>query len=230
MKTLDSPTFNGRHVRLEPLEDAHAEALLAAANESRSTFGLTLVPSHRAGMEAYIAAALAEREQGQSIPFVVRDGGGAIVGSTRYMCIEHWKWPGEAPPPVPDGPDALEIGCTWYAERVQRTALNTEAKLLLCTHAFERWRVRRVTWKTDERNERSRNAILRLGARFDGVLRANRAGFDNNVRSTAYYSMLAAEWPDAARRLKARLVRTGSSPVFHPTPSTRTARKCAVSF
>jgi len=211
MKTLDSPAFlPGRHVRLEPLEDGHADALLAAANQSRTTFGLTLVPSHRAGMEAYIAAALAERERGESIPFVVKDAADAVVGSTRYMCIEHWQWPNEGPPPepVPDGPDAVEIGCTWYAERVQRTALNTEAKLILCSHAFERWRVRRVTWKTDERNERSRNAILRLGARFDGVLRANRAGFDNRVRSTAFYSMLAAEWPEARRALVRALERT----------------------
>lgn len=208
MKNVDSPAFlAGRHVRLEPLEEAHAEALLAAANESRATYGLTLVPSHRAGMEAYIAAAHVEREQGLSIPFVVRDATGTVVGSTRFMCIEHWTWPGDPPAPTPDGPDAVEIGCTWYAERVQRTALNTEAKLLLCSHAFERWGVRRVTWKTDERNERSRNAILRLGARFDGVLRAHRAGFDNVVRSTAFYSMLAAEWPDARRALICRLER-----------------------
>lgn len=211
MKTLDSPAFlPGRHVRLEPLEAGHAEALLAAANESRATFGLTLVPSHQAGMEAYIKTALAERDRGESIPFVVRDGSGTVVGSTRYMCIEHWQWPSGVPAdPVPGGPDAVEIGSTWYAERVQRTALNTEAKLILCSHAFEKWRVRRVTWKTDERNERSRNAILRLGARFDGVLRAHRPGFDapvSNVRSTAFYSMLAAEWPEAAQKLKRALL------------------------
>ena len=207
MKTLDSLSFTGRHVRLEPLLQAHAQPLLDAANESRGTFGLTLVPSNRAGMDAYIAKALSELERGQSIPFVVRDGTGEIVGSTRFMCIEWWEWPGEPAAPLPNGPDAVEIGCTWYAERVQRTALNTEAKLLLCTHAFEEWRVRRVTWKTDERNARSRAAIQRLGASFDGVLRANRAGFDGLVRSTAYYSMLANEWPSARRALAARLER-----------------------
>ena len=125
------------------------------------------------------------------------------------MCIEHWKWPGEPPAPLPalEAPDAVEIGFTWYAERVQRTALNTEAKLLLCTHAFERWEVRRVTWKTDERNARSRAAIARLGARFDGVLRANRADADNVVRSTACFSMLAGEWPEARSGLLRHLSR-----------------------
>jgi RimJ/RimL family protein N-acetyltransferase len=204
---LEWPAFAGRHVRLEPLEMGHAEGLLAAADESRATYGLTFVPSDRPSMESYIATALAEQARGESIPFVVRDASGVIAGSTRFMCIEHWKWPGEPAPPVPSGPDAVEIGFTWYAERVQRTALNTEAKLLLCSHAFERWRVRRVTWKTDERNERSRNAILRLGARFDGVLRAHRAGADGRVRSTAFFSMLAEEWPAARSALVQRLER-----------------------
>jgi RimJ/RimL family protein N-acetyltransferase len=208
MRRLDTPELAGRHVRLGALEQGHAEALLAAANESRTTYGFTFVPADLAGMEAYVATALAEREAGESLPFVVRDATGAIVGSTRFMCIEYWKWWGGAPPePVPDGPDAVEIGFTWYAERVQRTALNTEAKLLLCTHAFERWRVRRVTWKTDSRNERSRAAIARLGARLDGVLRAHRAAADNTVRSTAFFSMLAEEWPEAREKLVQRLER-----------------------
>ncbi len=208
MRAYDCPVLVGRHARLEPLGLEHASELLAAANESRATYGLTTVPASDTEMEAYIVAALAERHDGRSLPFVVRDGGGVVAGSTRFMEIEHWSWPGGAPvPPVPEGPDAVEIGFTWYAERVQRTALNTEAKLLLCTHAFERWKVRRVTWKTDERNARSRAAILRLGARFDGVLRANRPGADNQVRSTAFFSMLAEEWPEARRALLARLAR-----------------------
>jgi RimJ/RimL family protein N-acetyltransferase len=204
---LESLTFAGRHVRLEPLEPSHADGLLAAAEESRRTYALTTVPTDRPAMDAYIAAALAEQARGESIPFVVRDAAGAVAGSTRFMCIERWTWPGEPAAPVPTGPDAVEIGFTWYAERVQRTALNTEAKLLLCSHAFERWRVRRVTWKTDARNERSRNAILRLGARFDGVLRAHRAGADGQVRSTAFFSMLAEEWPAARSALVQRLER-----------------------
>lgn len=202
-------TFVGRHVRLEPLEMAHAPGLLAAANEARSTFSFTLVPSDLAGFERYVATALGERERGESMPFVVRDAAGAIAGSTRYMMIERWSWPDAAMPPIPSGPDALEIGFTWYAERVQRTALNTEAKLLLCTHAFDVWGVRRVTWKTDARNLRSRAGIERLGAKLDGVLRANRPGADGAVRDTACYSMLRSEWPEAKAKLAARLVQGG---------------------
>ena len=205
MRRLDSPRLSGRHVRLEPLDVEHAAALLAAANASRATYDFTLVPGTLTGMEAYIVTALSEQDHGQSIPLLVRDAAGQAVGTTRFMCIEWWRWPGEPPAPVPSGPDAVEIGCTWYTERVQRTALNSEAKLLLCSHAFERWGVRRVTWKTDERNARSRAAIQRLGARFEGVLRAHRAGADNVVRSTAFYSMLAEEWPEARRALVRRL-------------------------
>jgi N-acetyltransferase len=205
MKILEPLMLAGRHVHLEPLQPDHAPALLAAANESRATFAFTFVPDDLAGMRAYVATALAEQERGESMPFAVRDRAGVVVGSTRFMSIERWRWPGAPPEPTPVGPDALEIGTTWYAERVQRTALNTEAKLLLCTHAFERWRVRRVLWKTDARNQRSRAAILRVGARFDGVLRAHRPGADGVVRDSAFFSMLASEWPDAKTALLRRL-------------------------
>ena len=205
MTTLATLTLSGNHVRLEPLLAEHAPLLLAAANEARRTFAFTLVPRDLAGMQAYVAAALDEQVRGLSLPFVVRDRAGDVVGSTRYMEIERWAWSGPPPAPVPSGPDALEIGFTWYAERVQRTALNTEAKLLLCAQAFERYGVRRVTWKTDARNARSRAAILRIGARFDGVLRAHRPAADGVVRDTAFYSMLSAEWPEARRALVTRL-------------------------
>jgi RimJ/RimL family protein N-acetyltransferase len=207
MRLLEPLTLTGRHVRLVPLRPEHAPLLIAAANESRATYGLTLMPEDLAGMATYVAAALADQERGESLPFAVCDGTGAPVGSTRFMSIEHWRWPGPPPEPLPTGPDAVEIGYTWYAERVQRTAVNTEAKLLLCTHAFEQWRVRRVLWKTDARNERSRAAIMRLGARFDGVLRAHRPGADGTVRDTAFFSMLASEWPEAKAALLARLER-----------------------
>lgn len=215
MPILPSVRLSDRNVRLEPLATEHAPSLLAAANESRATYAFTIVPADLASMEAYVATALAEQSRGESVPFVVRDGKGVIVGSTRYMMIEWWPWPG-APaqrPELPNvseaskeaGPDALEIGFTWYAERAQRTALNTSAKLLLCAHAFERWRVRRVTWKTDARNLRSRAAILRIGAKFEGVLRAHRPASDGTVRDAAFYSMLAQEWPEAKRALMQRL-------------------------
>jgi RimJ/RimL family protein N-acetyltransferase len=154
---------------------------------------------------------------------VVRDArdargpGGDVVGSTRFTSIETWRWSGEPPPPVPGGPDVVEIGFTWYAERAQRTALNTEAKLLLCTQAFEVWGVRRVMWKTDARNERSRAAILRLG-----VLRAHRPAADGQtVRDTAFFSMLRDEWPEAKRRLEARL--DGAAPLPPREGATRDA-------
>lgn len=198
-------TIAGRHVRLEPLADLHAPALLAAADAGRATFALTFVAADLEGMRAYIRGTLDDQDRKTALPFVVKDANGVVVGTTRFMTIEWWKWPGAPPAPIPDGPDVVEIGGTWYAERVQRTALNTEAKLLLCTHAFETWRVRRVTWKTDARNERSRNAILRLGARFDGVLRAWQPAADGGVRDTAFYSMLASEWPEARAKLEQRL-------------------------
>ncbi|NUP08728.1 MAG: GNAT family N-acetyltransferase [Polyangiaceae bacterium] len=207
MRFLEPVSLSGRHVHLEPLELEHAPLLLAAAEPARATYTFTLVPRDLPGMSDYVAAAVAERERGEGLPFVVRDAARTVVGSTRFYSIERWKWDGTPAEPIPTGPDAVEIGFTWYAERVQRTALNTEAKLLLCTHAFERWRVRRVTWKTDSRNERSRAAIQRLGARLDGILRAHRPGADGIVRDTAFFSMLASEWPQAKARLRAFLDR-----------------------
>lgn len=209
--------LSGKHVRLEPLLIAHAEGLFWAAAASRATYVLCgsptqPVPTTRAEMRTFIETAHAEEERGQSLPFTVFDAAGDVVGTTRYMTMEWWHWSGPPPEPVPTGPDVLEIGWTWYAERVQRTAINTESKLLLCTHAFEALRVRRVSWKTDARNERSRAAILRLGARFDGILRAHRVAADGAVRDTAYYSMLAAEWPEAKRGLEAKLARRTASP------------------
>jgi N-acetyltransferase len=206
MMTSGPLTLRGRHVVLEPLAVEHAEPLLALLDENRSVYALQLLPPDLAGLRAWIAAALDGRERGAAVPFVVRRAaGGEIVGTTRFMNVERWGWPGPPPAPVPDGPDVVEIGGTFYAIAAQRTAVNTETKLLLCTQAFEAWKVRRISWQTDARNERSRAAILRLGARFDGILRAHRVGADGTVRDTAWYSMLAAEWPEARARLVARL-------------------------
>jgi N-acetyltransferase len=210
MARLDRVTLSGEHVRLVPLEEGQAEGLLAAAEPARGTYAWQRVPETLDGMRAFVRTALDEEARGESLPFAVLDAAGSVVGTTRYMSIEWWAWHAPPPEPRPVGPDVLEIGWTWYAERVQRTAVNTEAKLLLCTHAFEVLRVRRVSWKTDARNARSRAAILRLGAKFDGVLRAHKIGADGAVRDSAYYSMLAAEWPEAKRSLEARLAR-GSS-------------------
>ncbi len=203
---LDRVELAGRHVRLDPLSPDHVEPLLRVASGPRATFALTLVPDSLPAMQAYVDTLLSDHARGEGLPFVVRDADGEVVGATRFLAVEWWSWaPNPPPEPVPLGPDVVEIGGTWYAERAQRTALNTEAKLLLCTHAFETLGVRRVSWKTDARNTRSRAAIERLGARFDGVLRAHRSGFDGAVRDTAFYSMLAAEWGVAKAALVARL-------------------------
>ncbi len=160
MRPLDRVTLSGRHVRLVPLDLAHAQPLLRAADASRATYDLQPVPTSVEDMRVFIGEALAEEERGESLPFaVLAADGGLVLGTTRFMAIEWWRWPGPPPEPRPVGPDVLEIGRTWYAERVQRTAVNAQTKLLLCTHAFETLRVRRVSWKTDARNARSRAAI-----------------------------------------------------------------------
>lgn len=195
-------------VVLEPMSLDHAEGLLAAASARRGTYGLTLVPASAEAMRAYIELGLSDQARGVSIPFVTRDARTRrVLGSTRFMNIEHWTWPPPSSPlqRTPDQADALEIGSTWLTEDAQRTAVNTHAKLLMLTHAFEGWGVRRVMLKTDARNVRSRAAIERIGARFDGVLRANMPAFDGAVRDTAYYSILAAEWPEVRARLQERL-------------------------
>ncbi|HMK13087.1 MAG TPA: GNAT family protein [Acidimicrobiales bacterium] len=199
-------TLAGSHVVLVPLSMEHASALARASNGDRSTFGLTWVPDGLADAERYIAKALADQTAGTAVPFATtRAEDGEIVGSTRYMNIERWAWDSAGA-----DPDAVEIGSTWLAPTVQRTPLNTEAKLLMLTHAFEVWQVQRVTLKTDARNERSRNAILRLGAHFDGILRANMPAYDGPwPRDSAFYSIVASEWPTVRSGLRAKLGKYG---------------------
>ena len=200
-------TLEGRWVRLEPLGRGHAAGLLAAASGSRDTYGFTTVPGTAAETTAYIGGALAEQAAGRALPFATIDRArGAVVGCTRLFNIEFWPWPAGNPNQRGvDRPDAAEIGWTWLAASAQRTPINTEAKLLMLTHAFDVWRVHRVSLMTDARNQRSRNAILRLGARFDGVLRAARPASDGAIRDTAAFSILEAEWPAVRANLEARL-------------------------
>jgi RimJ/RimL family protein N-acetyltransferase len=200
-------TLTGRAVRLEPLSRAHVDALVAAASESRDTYTLTRVPADPAAMQAYVDEALDETARGAEVPFATVDlRRGRVVGSTRFLHLERWKWPGARVEPIsPVGLDAVEIGATWLAASAQRTHVNTEAKLLMLSHAFEVWRVRRVNLKTDARNARSRANIERIGARYDGTLRAHMPAYDGGVRDTAYYSLLAVEWPAARERLMSRL-------------------------
>jgi RimJ/RimL family protein N-acetyltransferase len=207
MLPLRPVTLADEVVVLEPLSMEHAAGLLEAATARRDTYTLTLVPGTAEAMRAYLELALSEQARGASIPFVTRSAPtGRIVGSTRFMNIERWTWPTPGSPlqRTPEQADAVEIGSTWLAQDAQRTAVNTHAKLLLLTHAFEGWEVRRVTLKTDARNVRSRTAIERLGARFDGILRAHMPAFDGAVRDTAFYSILAAEWPEVRARLLER--------------------------
>jgi RimJ/RimL family protein N-acetyltransferase len=201
--------LEGRHVRLEPLAPGHVEPLLGAAGGSRETYAFTWVPATVEEMDRYVAEALRDRDAGRALPFATVDRAtGQVVGSTRFGNIEYWAWPPGNPHQRGSAlPDVVEIGWTWLAATAQRTAVNTEAKLLMLTHAFETWRVHRVSLMTDARNMRSRNAILRLGARFDGVLRAQRVAVDGQIRDTAAFSILDAEWPEVKSNLAHRLGR-----------------------
>jgi len=205
---LQPVTLQGKHVRLEPLTPAHAAPLAAAAcSGPRDSYAFTLVPANDAEAMNYIDDALALHAADKALPFATVDAAsGVVVGSTRYLNVEFWAWPEGSP--FQRGahvPDVVEIGSTWLAPAAQRTPINTEAKLLMLTHAFEVWRVHRVSLMTDARNTRSRNAILRLGATFDGVLRAARVAFDGGIRDTAAFSIVEAEWPTVKAGLEAKL-------------------------
>ncbi|TBR07763.1 MAG: N-acetyltransferase [Lysobacter sp.] len=180
--------FVGRHVRLEPLRLAHAGELAeAAADGELWNLAFTSVP-HRDDMRRYVIDALDAREGGAAMPFVVRDASGTIIGCTRYYDLA---------PEVP----RLQIGYTWYARRVQRTLLNTEAKRLLFAHAFEYLGCAAVGFETSHLNLRSQAAILRLGATFDGRRRAHMRHRDGSLRDTLVYSVIAEEWPMVRARL-----------------------------
>ncbi|HKZ07308.1 MAG TPA: GNAT family N-acetyltransferase [Methylomirabilota bacterium] len=199
--------LEGRHVRLEPLTVGHAGALAQAASGPRDTYGFTIVPADLAETRRYIEAALADQAAGRALPFAtVARATGRVAGSTRFGNIEFWPWAGGNPHQRgAERPDVVEIGWTWLHADAQRTAINTEAKLLMLTQAFETWRVHAVKLNTDARNARSRAAIERIGARFDGVLRCHRPASDGAIRDTAAFSLLEAEWPAAKARLLARL-------------------------
>jgi RimJ/RimL family protein N-acetyltransferase len=176
--------------------------LVEAASEDRSTYGFTPVPADADGMARYIANLLRRRDAGIALPFVTRRvADDRVVGCTRFDNIEYWDWDeGD------DQPDVAEIGGTWLAASAQRTVVNTEAKLLQMGHAFDRWHVHRLFLKTDARNERSRAAIERIGARFEGVLRnqmpsAARPG----PRDSAMFSVTPDEWPAVRAGLETRL-------------------------
>jgi RimJ/RimL family protein N-acetyltransferase len=201
-----SQVLTGRHVRLEPLAREHMPGLVAAAAEDPTLYRWTTLPLDLEGMSRYVDAALGSRAAGTALPFAtVRLADGKVIGSTRFFDIERWDWPAGHPHADRPGPDGCEIGYTWLAASAIRTPANTEAKILMLEQAFERWRVQRVCFHTDMRNERSRNALARLGAVFEGTLRAHRLASDFIPRDSARFSIIAAEWPGVRQRLTERL-------------------------
>jgi RimJ/RimL family protein N-acetyltransferase len=203
---LGEVTLVGRFVRLEPLSLAHVPGLARAA-DARDTYAITSVPDGEAAMRRYVDEALAERAAGRALPFAtIRASDDQVVGSTRLGHLEYWTWPdGRRARTASLAPDAAEIGWTWLSRAAQRTAINTSAKRLMLGHAFDTWGVVRVHLKTDERNLRSRAAIERLGAKLDGLLRAHMLASDGTPRTSAWYSILASEWPAVRAHLDARL-------------------------
>jgi len=205
-------TLSGRLVRLEPMREDHLGPLLEAATEDRASFGYTYVPGDAAALRRYLEVALEDLETHVALVFTTIDlRDGRVVGSTRFRELEYWNagvWPPRPGRTNPSAiPDAAEIGSTWLAPRAQRTGINTEAKLLMLTHAFEAWQVHRVSLKADTRNLRSHAAILELGAVFEGTRRAHFPAAEGGVRDSNLYSLLAHEWQDAKERLQARLAR-----------------------
>ena len=205
---MQEPVLDGKHVRLEPLAMRHADALVAASAGDAELYRWSPVPQTKADAVKYIETALAWRDAETAVTFaVVRLRDNTVVGSTRFFNLERWAWPAGHPLHGRTTPDACEIGYTWYAPSAVRTVVNTEAKLLLLTYAFESWKVLRVCLHTDVRNERSRAAMLRIGCKFEGILRAHRMAADFIARDSARFSIVAAEWPEVQQRLIARLSR-----------------------
>jgi N-acetyltransferase len=190
MPFVEPITLTGRHATLAPLAREDAPALAAAVQDGELwRLWYTSVPAPEA-TPAWVDAALEMRERAGAMPFVVRDNAtGDIVGSTRYFNVEaaHRR---------------LEIGHTWYARRAQRSAINTECKLLLLTHAFETLGCIAVEFRTNFFNFASRAAIARLGAKQDGILRQHQIQPDGTLRDTVVFSIVDAEWPAVKRHLR----------------------------
>lgn len=190
-------TLVGKHVRLEPLAPEHAPGLRAALSDGELwRLWYTAVPDPD-GLIEYMDTAFRGQQAGTDLPFVVRDGAGEIVGCTRYCRIEQAN-------------HRLEIGYTWYAQRAQRSALNTEAKRLLLGHAFESLKAIAVEFRTHWFNQRSRAAIARLGAKQDGVLRNSSRLPDGSFRDTVVFSIIESEWPAVRQHLDYQLARDRS--------------------
>jgi N-acetyltransferase len=185
--------LQGHHVRLEPLTPEHAAGLAEVGLDDDLWKWIPTPVRTPEEMSAYVHAALQDRATGSALPFaLIEKSSGRAIGSTRYANIEpaHHR---------------LEIGWTWVARPWQRTAINTEAKYLLLRHAFETLKCMRVELKTDSLNERSRAAILRIGASQEGIFRNHMMTASGRIRHTVYFSIVHSEWPDVKARLEARL-------------------------
>ena len=194
-------TLEGRMVRLEPLRLSH-HAQLCEAGLDFDLWRWTPQNVRTAeDMRAYIKEALAEQARGTSLPFATLDpASGKAIGSTRYLNIDASNL-------------RVEIGATWLARKWQRTGANTEAKYLMLRHAFEKLGCMRVEFKTDSRNQQSREAILRLGAKEEGTLRNHMLTWTGRVRHTVYYSIIDSEWPEVKTQMEERLARSSKNVV-----------------
>lgn len=189
-------TLEGQHVRLDPLSLSYEDALIAAAVDGELwTSAVTIVPT-RDTMAAYIETALSAQALGDELPFViVSKANSKVVGTTRYYDIR----PADR---------RVAIGYTWLSRSAQRTAINTECKLMLLTHAFEEWNCNRVELVTDVLNEQSRTAISRIGAKEEGILRQHMIMPSGRVRDSVIFSIVADEWPEVKVNLISRLAKT----------------------
>ena len=189
--------LEGTSVRLEPLAPSHIPDLLAIAEATPEGFRYTSTPTTPAEAEAYFGRAFSERDRGVAYPFVLlgkgEDGGETeVVGTSRFADIRLAH-------------RGCELGFTWLAPQVRGTAVNLESKYLMLRHAFEQLDFLRVYFYTDARNTRSQRAILKLGATYEGTLRAERVMQDGFVRDTLLYSVIHSEWADVKAGLEARL-------------------------
>lgn len=188
-------TLEGRYVRLEPLTMAHHAALCEVSFEPEMWRWMLSGVATPDEVAQFIKGALAEQSQGVSLPFATIDvATGRAIGSTRYLNIS-----------APNR--RLEIGSTWISANWRRTAANTEAKLLMLRHAFETLGALRVEFKTDELNTRSRTAVLRIGAKFEGIFRKHMIMPNGRIRNTAYYSIVDDDWPEVKASLERMLER-----------------------
>jgi N-acetyltransferase len=195
--------LKGLIVRLEPLDDHHAEGLARASILDDGLYQWSPVPKGLEEAKKYIQTARIWKEEGTALPFaVIRVHGGTVIGSTRIFNIERWAWKAGHPRHGREYPDAGEIGYTWLDSSAIRTGANTEAKLLLLNLAFEKWQALRICFHADIRNDRSRTAIERLGAKFEGVLRSHRLAIDGIARDSARFSIILPEWPQVRERLE----------------------------